>query len=65
MVARTVKDFAHEMQADFINVRYENGLNLTWDAGELKVGAVELPGRLTLYQLEVCLAAWKGEAPYD
>jgi hypothetical protein len=64
-VAREVRIFAHQIQADFLNVRYNNGLVLTWHAGELRLAATELPGTLTLDQLQLCLAAWKGEVEYD
>jgi hypothetical protein len=65
VVAREIKSFAHHIQADFLNARYENGISITWDAGELKIGGASVPGRLTLVQLERALAAWQGTAPYD
>jgi hypothetical protein len=64
-LAHDVRRFASQIHADFLTVRWDSGLVITWDAGQLKLTTTEVPGSLTLSQLELCLAAWKGDRPYD
>jgi len=64
-LARDVGRFADQIHADFLTVRWDNGLVISWDAGQLKLTTTEVPGSLTLGQLELCLAVWKGHRPYD
>jgi hypothetical protein len=62
-LAHDVRRFASQIHADFLTVRWDSGLVITWDAGQLKLTTTEVPGSLTLSQLELCLAAWKGDRP--
>lgn len=64
-LAHDVRRFANQIHADFLTVRWDNGLVISWDAGQLKLTTTEVPGSLTLSQLELCLAAWKGDRPHD